>query len=592
MPITHYWSETPSGSLSGGLYDASHYGDKKAFVDGDTVDVTGGDASAVSTVAPLDGYGYGLGIGTLHPGTYNFHDLSKNDAFFTLSDVDMVNGVTVAVNGINSLEWTMDRTVINDGSIQLGSAAGSGKADLLFSTGLSSATGVGTGSGPPTPVLLINPTDRPSQLVNNGSITLQNGSVLTTNPESSGATVVNAASGVISVGSGSTATLKNSAGSKPGGSGDTNLQNAGLIAVAGSAGRATGLSIGGSYSGAGTFSVRGASGQAPGSTFATLVGPASGTFNVASGELYFVTTPISGSINFLDNNANLTVGVIPGKSYGAGSTPFGATLNGFQAGDTLDVDTSAAVAGHSYDPATHLLTISGAGGAPVAQFSFAGAYLPSDFQVAPVTLDGTQGFEITTTSTGQAIVPFSYTDTVTGAVGSSAGQQYAGPVNYLQSQYIWASPDGVSIASHVPNVFLTGGAGNNALTASAGRNVLDGGLGSNFLTGATGADGGTDTFFLDGAAGTTWDTIVNFHPGDSATLWGFVAGQSAMVWANNEGAAGHTGATIHAAFAGAGTAINGSLTFAGLSLADAQGKLSLTPGSAGGRSYLYVHYSQ
>ncbi len=69
-------------------------------------------------------------------------------------------------------------------------------------------------------------------------------------------------------------------------------------------------------------------------------------------------------------------------------------------------------------------------------------------------------------------------------------------------------------------------------------------------------------------------------------------GQSAMIWGANEGAAGHTRATIHAAFAGVGTAVNGSLTFAGLSLADAQSKLSLTPGNAGGRSYLYVHYNQ
>ncbi len=91
--------------------------------------------------------------------------------------------------------------------------------------------------------------------------------------------------------------------------------------------------------------------------------------------------------------------------------------------------------------------------------------------------------------------------------------------------------------------------------------------------------------------GTTWDTIANFHPGDSATLWGFVPGQSAMAWGANEGAAGHTGATIHAAFADIGTAINGSLTFAGLSLADAQSKLNPLPGTAGGRSYLYVHYN-
>lgn len=123
MPTTHSWYPLPNGSLNGGLYDARHYADLAPFVAGDTVDVTRGDLSAVSTVAPLDGYGYGLGIGALLPGTYNFHDLSKDDAFFTLSDVELVSGTTIAVNGNNPLEWTVDRTVINDGSIQLGSAA-------------------------------------------------------------------------------------------------------------------------------------------------------------------------------------------------------------------------------------------------------------------------------------------------------------------------------------------------------------------------------------------------------------------------------------------------------------------------------------
>ncbi len=180
MPTTHSWYQLPDGSLNGGLYDARHYADQQAFVAGDTVNVTRGDLSAVSTVAPLDGDGYGLGIGALLPGTYNFHDLSKDDAFFTLSDVELVSGTTVAVNGTNPLEWTMDRIVINDGTIQLGSTAGSGRADLLLSTGLPSSTGTGTGGGPPTPVLLINSTGATSQLVNNGSITLQNNSTLTT----------------------------------------------------------------------------------------------------------------------------------------------------------------------------------------------------------------------------------------------------------------------------------------------------------------------------------------------------------------------------------------------------------------------------
>ena len=255
----------------------------------------------------------------------------------------------------------------------------------------------------------------------------------------------------------------------------------------------------------------------------------------------------------------------------------------------IALDGAVAATSFAYDPASHLLTISGAGGAQVAQFRFAGSYTQGDFKVTPADPGGVGGLNITTTSTSQAIPAFSYVDTVTGEAGTSAGQQYAGPVSTLQSQYTWASPDGASITAFGPNAFLRGGAGNDALTASAGSNVLDGGLGSNFVTGATGADGGTDTFFLDGTAGTTWDTIANFHPGDSATLWGFVPGQSATVWSANEGAAGHAGATIHAAFAGAGTAINGSLTFAGFSLADAQSRLSLTPGTAGGRSYLYVH---
>ena len=89
----------------------------------------------------------------------------------------------------------------------------------------------------------------------------------------------------------------------------------------------------------------------------------------------------------------------------------------------------------------------------------------------------------------------------------------------------------------------------------------------------------------------TQDTVANFHPGDNVTLWGFVPGSSTLAWAANEGAAGYTSATIHSAFAGAGTAVNGSVTFDGLSLADAQGKVSLTPGGVGGRSYLYAHYN-
>ncbi len=63
-----------------------------------------------------------------------------------------------------------------------------------------------------------------------------------------------------------------------------------------------------------------------------------------------------------------------------------------------------------------------------------------------------------------------------------------------------------------------------------------------------------------------------------------------MTWAADDGAAGYQGATIHAATAGTGTPVNASLTFAGMSLADAQSSLAISSGTAGGTPYLYARY--
>src|SRR4051812_28107728 len=93
---------------------------------------------------------------------------------------------------------------------------------------------------------------------------------------------------------------------------------------------------------------------------------------------------------------------------------------------------------------------------------------------------------------------------------------------FLQYAYLWASPDGAAIRGLVPNMFIHGGSGDDAIAVSSGSNVLDGGPGSNFLTGGNGSDGGHDTFFVDGRGGqVTYSTIVNFHPGDEATIFGF-----------------------------------------------------------------------
>lgn len=181
--------------------------------------------------------------------------------------------------------------------------------------------------------------------------------------------------------------------------------------------------------------------------------------------------------------------------------------------------------------------------------------------------------------------------TAAGATGNAAlaAVAAAGP-SYLQWQYIWASPEGVSIATQVPNVFLHGGPGQDALRVATGRNVLDGGTGSNYLVGGS----GVDTFFTD-ARGTAvvWNTIDNFHAGDAATLWGFVPGLSTYHWEDAvDGAIGAKGATLRANITGgpgrSGDGIDASITFAGLTVDQAK-QLNVATGTQPAGTYLYLY---
>jgi len=84
--------------------------------------------------------------------------------------------------------------------------------------------------------------------------------------------------------------------------------NNGLIAVNGAAGRTTKFSSQGSYSGSGLLSVRGVSGAAPTDTSAEIVyGAASGTFDIASGELSLTKSPKP------RRNAGRRHGQLPGR---------------------------------------------------------------------------------------------------------------------------------------------------------------------------------------------------------------------------------------------------------------------------------------
>ncbi len=205
-----------------------------------------------------------------------------------------------------------------------------------------------------------------------------------------------------------------------------------------------------------------------------------------------------------------------------------------------------------------------------------------EFTDGVMNISGTQE----TFAPASPINPLSVLDTTTGKSVSATGQAYPGPVTGLQEQYINTTADNINVDVSSPNWFLKSGPGEDALSVRDGSNVLDGGSGSNFLVGGTGADGGTDTFFTDARSNeVVWNTLVDFHAGDSATLWGFVPGTSSWSWDGLSGATGYTGATLRADVHGTTDA---SITFAGLSTAQAQG-LQVSTGTAGGVPYLYVH---
>ena len=181
-----------------------------------------------------------------------------------------------------------------------------------------------------------------------------------------------------------------------------------------------------------------------------------------------------------------------------------------------------------------------------------------------------------------------YINSATGQGGTLPLEVVAGVPSYLQWRYIWSSADGVALSSSTPNVFLRGGPGQDSIQVTSGQNVLDGGTGSNFLTGGS----GTDTFFTDArGSAPVWNTLRNFHAGDAATLWGFVPGVSSYHWDDHiDGAPGSTGATLRANIVGgtgrAGDGIDASITFAGLSVAQAKA-LQVSVGTQQAGSYLY-----
>ncbi len=181
--------------------------------------------------------------------------------------------------------------------------------------------------------------------------------------------------------------------------------------------------------------------------------------------------------------------------------------------------------------------------------------------------------------------PLDALDTSRNEAFDPQGTAYAGPVAGLAGQYIDITADNINITANTPGWFLHSGSGEDALQAGSGTNVLDGGTGSNFLVGGS----GTDTFFTDdrGASAAIWDTLVDFHAGDAATLFGVTQSGFSLSWVDGQGAAGYQGLTLHASAPGHDEA---SVTLAGYTTAALHdGQLSLSFGTTNGTPYLYIH---
>ncbi|WP_428485180.1 hypothetical protein [Rhodopila sp.] len=303
---------------------------------------------------------------------------------------------------------------------------------------------------------------------------------------------------------------------------------------------------------------------------------ATGVNNAGQVVGFFMPTAAT-SDGFIDNNGSLTVLSAPGSSFtqALGENNQGqvvgfyndakGTSHGFvySAGNYTTVDA----------PNASATTING--------INDAGQVVGFDVnQTGSITA----GF---TSSLPEAAL----SDTTTGTTWQQAMTAYSGPVSYLTSEFIDISSHSLNMSTTQANVFLHSGAGEDALQVSSGQNVLDGGTGSNFLTGGsgTGAGAGADTFFVDDRAATApiWSTLVNFHAGDAATIWGVTPQDFGLSRVDGQGAAGNTGLTLHATQTGGPTA---SLTLAGYTSVDlTDGKLSVSYGNSDGSNYMYIH---
>ena len=291
---------------------------------------------------------------------------------------------------------------------------------------------------------------------------------------------------------------------------------------------------------------------------------------------------------------------------------FAGTVAGFDGSDKIVVNSAAAVTGVSYaagangagtltlkSGATVLGTLAMAGSFDGKAFSIAAGSAANSYDLTvgdappgvptpPVVVTPPVATAPPPVATAPETANFLITNVTTWASSSAAGDAYNGPVAGLLHQCITVSTDNLNIAATGPYAFIHSGSGDDALAVGwgGGNNVLDGSTGSNFLVGGA----GQDTFFVDdrAAAADIWSTVVNFHSGDDATIFGVTPSDFALDWQDGQGATGLTGLTLHAVAPGKPVA---SITLVGYTKADLGGRLSVSFGNEQGTAdpYMFIH---
>ena len=203
MTAVHTWN----GASGIYLYDPSRYVDGTPFNPGDTLIVSSGDPSAASA---------GSSVAPLKSGTYQFTPPAGGVAGLDTTNIDIDPYTVFAASGAGTFQWFIVGQLVNDGAIDVGSAAASGTLQASLST--------------------LNPV----VLTNRGTIDVQNNSLFRLKPSTATGSVVNAAGGTIITGGGGTLSMSSYYGYSAGGSGNVNTTNNGVIDITGTAGRPPG----------------------------------------------------------------------------------------------------------------------------------------------------------------------------------------------------------------------------------------------------------------------------------------------------------------------------------------------------------------